>query len=214
MICPWTRLSARLPCMLQPPLFAWSCVRSSHTPDPRHKNPAGLSLDQPFLHLLTRACTAYLPNAAGLRFMMNVSAHDVVSTCVVLFEAQRAAAVCIVLSSLGYCPSLMYMWLFMLLVSLSGRRQVHSMGPLCSHSRSPLTPAFQFLIQAKFCVCVWLTCSGGRKWVCFTVFTQGRKTHSFTLTTVSPRSVDIALLDCFLCAHTHTHVFMQQQQHC
>jgi len=46
---------------------------------------------------------------------------DVVSACVVLFQAQCGVVEGIVLSSQGYCPGLMYVCLFMLQASLSGR---------------------------------------------------------------------------------------------
>lgn len=67
--------------------------------------------------------------------------HTVVSACVVLFQTQCEVVEGIVRSPPRYCPGLMYVCLFMLQASLSGRWQFRAMGPLRSHSRSPLTSA-------------------------------------------------------------------------
>lgn len=80
--------------------------------------------------------------------------YGVISACVVLFQSQCGVVEGIVLSSRGYCPGLMYVCLFMLQASLSGRRQFHATGPPRSHSRSPLTSALLLRSQAKVCVCV------------------------------------------------------------
>ncbi len=85
--------------------------------------------------------------------------YGVVSACVVLFQAQCGVVEGIVLSFRGYCLRVMYVCLFMLQASLSGRRQFHATGSSRSHSRSPLTSALLLQSRAEVCVCVCV-------WVC------------------------------------------------
>ena len=103
-----------------------------------------VSLGRHCMVLLTKWCCSKPFPAYWLR-----PGHGVVSACVVLFQAQRGAAEGIVLSSCGYCPRLTYTCLFILLVSLSGQRQFHAMGPPCSHSHSTLTSALSLQSQAE-----------------------------------------------------------------
>lgn len=84
-------------------------------------------------------------------------------------------------SSRGYCPELMYVWLFMLQASLSEWRQIPVTGPLRSHSHSPLTLAL-FGCKAKLkcgrvtegeCVCLHVLTSNAKSVVVGLLFTQG-----------------------------------------